>query len=325
VVPENPIGWTAGAVAARLGVAPSTLRTWNRRYGIGAAEHQTGRHRRYSDLDVSRLEAMCALVAEGLAPASAAQLVQGSNEHSGPRDQKRPPVADSQAAVHGLLSAVLRLDATAVQHALDQRIATTGVVDTWEALCVPALIDLGRRTESGSCIDAEHLFSWTLTTALHRVPGPTHPRHGRGVLLACAPGERHTLALDALRAALAERDALVRALGADLPVSALSAAACRIRPVAVALWAQTERTARTTLLTQAQSLPTSTVLALGPGWARRRLPRGVLTADTLTTAVLTLLATRHRQPPPRPEATRSERASVDRSSSDRVTWIPPTA
>lgn len=71
--------------------------------------------------------------------------------------------------------------------ALDQRIATMGVVDTWEALCVPALTDLGQRTASLSCIDAEHLFSWTLTDAMHRVPGPTDPRRSRGVLLACAP------------------------------------------------------------------------------------------------------------------------------------------
>jgi MerR family transcriptional regulator, light-induced transcriptional regulator len=303
---QNPFGWTAGAVAARVGVAPSTLRTWNRRYGIGPAEHQTGRHRRYSDLDVTRLQAMCALMAEGLAPASAAQLVQTGSERATARDRTeppvdrtRPPIADTQAAVQGLLSAVLRLDTTAVQRVLDQRIATTGVVDTWEAVCVPALTDLGQRTESRSCIDAEHLFSWTLTAALHRVPSPTDPRRNRGVLLACVPGERHTLALDALRAALAERGVLVRALGADLPMTALSAAACRTRPATVALWSQTQRTARTSLLTQARSLPTSTVLALGPGWARRRSPPGVLTADTLTAAILTILRTRPHTPPQR--------------------------
>jgi DNA-binding transcriptional MerR regulator len=288
---DNPPGWTAGAVAARLGVAPSTLRTWNRRYGVGPAEHATGRHRRYSDVDVSRLEAMCALVADGLAPAAAAQLVQnGKHPATGALPEERtPPVAVPQEAVQGLVSTVLRLDAPTVQRVLEQHFATVGVVGTWEALCVPTLTELGRRSESGSCVDAEHLFSWTLTGVLHRVAGPSPPGHSRGVLLACGPGERHTLALDALRAALAERGVLVRAFGADLPAAALIEAARRTRPVAIALWAQTERTARTALLAQAQSSPASAVIALGPGWARRRLQRGVLTADTLTTALLTIL------------------------------------
>ena len=60
------------------------------------------------------------------------------------------------------------------------------------------------------------------------------------------------------------------------------------------LMAMTDRTGRTALLAQAQSLPTPAVMALGPGWARRRLPRGVLTVDTLTTAVLTILTARPR-------------------------------
>ena len=42
----DEVGFSVGAVARRLGVAPSTLRTWNRRYGIGAHEFSPGRHRR---------------------------------------------------------------------------------------------------------------------------------------------------------------------------------------------------------------------------------------------------------------------------------------
>jgi DNA-binding transcriptional MerR regulator len=276
-------------------VATSTLRTWNRRYGIGPAEHEAGRHRRYNASDVARLEAMCALVVGGLAPASAAQLVRGGGGYTSDgllEEERGPSQADARAAVRGLLSAVLRLDADIVQRTVERRIATVGVVDTWVALCVPTLAELGRRTETGFCIEAEHLFSWALTAALHRVTGPVRRTHSRGVLLSCAPGERHTLALDALRAVLAERGVLVRVLGADLPTAALCDATSRTRPVAVALWAQTERTARVGVLAQVQTRGSAAVIALGPGWARRRMPRGVLTADTLPTAVLTILTAR---------------------------------
>ena len=49
---------TVAAVARRLGVAPATLRTWDRRYGIGPSGHAPGRHRRYSPEDMGRLELM---------------------------------------------------------------------------------------------------------------------------------------------------------------------------------------------------------------------------------------------------------------------------
>ena len=39
---------SVAAVARKLGIAPATLRTWDRRYGIGPAHHAPGKHRRYS-------------------------------------------------------------------------------------------------------------------------------------------------------------------------------------------------------------------------------------------------------------------------------------
>ncbi len=69
----DTIGFSVGAVARRLGVAPSTLRTWNRRYGIGARELSPGRHRRYTAEDIVRLEHMQKLILRGAAPADAAR------------------------------------------------------------------------------------------------------------------------------------------------------------------------------------------------------------------------------------------------------------
>jgi methanogenic corrinoid protein MtbC1 len=69
----DTVGFSVGAVARRLGVAPSTLRTWNRRYGIGARELSPGRHRRYTAEDIIRLEHMQRLILRGAAPADAAR------------------------------------------------------------------------------------------------------------------------------------------------------------------------------------------------------------------------------------------------------------
>ena len=71
------VGLTTGEVARRLGVAPTTVRTWDRRYGLGPDAHTGGRHRRWTATDVARLERMCALTATGIPPAEAARTVLG--------------------------------------------------------------------------------------------------------------------------------------------------------------------------------------------------------------------------------------------------------
>ena len=65
---------TVAAVAHRLGVAPATLRTWDRRYGLGPSEHQAGAHRRYTADDVLRLQTMRRLTLEGVPPGEAARV-----------------------------------------------------------------------------------------------------------------------------------------------------------------------------------------------------------------------------------------------------------
>jgi DNA-binding transcriptional MerR regulator len=65
---------TVAAVARRLGVAPSTLRTWDRRYGLGPSAHTAGSHRRYAVADLARLVVMRRLTGEGVSPAEAAQI-----------------------------------------------------------------------------------------------------------------------------------------------------------------------------------------------------------------------------------------------------------
>jgi transposase-like protein len=64
---------TVAAVARRLGVAPATLRTWDRRYGLGPSGHTTGRHRRYGPKDIAKLESMQQALLRGASPAEAAR------------------------------------------------------------------------------------------------------------------------------------------------------------------------------------------------------------------------------------------------------------
>ena len=118
------------------------------------------------------------------------------------------------------------------------------VVTTWDRLCRPVLVELIRRhLDHGGCIDAEHLLSWAISSALHQVTGAARTAGSRTTLLACAAGERHTLALEALRAALAEQGVPAQMLGVDLPTEALTSALLRLRPdsMQIGRWRSCER------------------------------------------------------------------------------------
>ncbi|MGN6598864.1 MAG: MerR family transcriptional regulator [Actinomycetes bacterium] len=80
VAPHPDVALTVAAVARRLGVAPATLRTWDRRYGLGPSGHTAGTHRRYTSADLARLSAMRRLVLDGVSPAEAARVVLDADE-----------------------------------------------------------------------------------------------------------------------------------------------------------------------------------------------------------------------------------------------------
>jgi DNA-binding transcriptional MerR regulator len=69
---------TVAAVARRLGIAPATLRTWDRRYGLAPSEHTAGAHRRYGPQDLARLALMRRLTLQGLPPGDAARVARAA-------------------------------------------------------------------------------------------------------------------------------------------------------------------------------------------------------------------------------------------------------
>lgn len=307
---------SAGAVARRLGVAVETLRSWDRRYGLGPADHRPGAHRRYTPGDLRRLESFCRLLADGAPTAEAARAAlrgasptaAGDAEHMG--DARKSDARSANRAgggstlpvgrpgvpsARGLARCAVRLDAPGVLDLLDAVIARDGVVAAWEQTIEPALRAVGRKwTEtSGRYVEVEHLLSWCSTVALHRVrpmldrgaPEPArHRTPSRRVLLACAPDEWHSLPLEALAAALTERAAPLRMLGPAVPEAALHAAVARIGPARVVLWSQTPRTADAALLSRLTGASGPQILAAGPGWSAYRFT-GVRVLTSLAEAV----------------------------------------
>jgi hypothetical protein len=323
VAPVGAPGVTVAAVARRLGVAPATLRTWDRRYCLGPSARSAGTHRRYSALDIARLDLMRRLVNTGVPPGEAARAALAAVVTTDQVGADGAPVLDSvpdldldplldelaapagggavasspQAApsVRGLARAAMSLDGIACREIVRESLDRRGVIWTWDNLLVPVLVGVGRKwQDTGRGVEVEHVLSESVMSALSGVISQLRtPVNRRPVLLSCAAEEMHSLPLFAVSAALAERRIGARVLGARMPHEALVAAIRRTGPAAVLVWSYTEGTGRSEHLADLPVMrPAPVVLAAGPGWSRP-LPPGVAHATDLVDAVTRLTRAAH--------------------------------
>ncbi len=284
-------GLTVAAVARRLGIAPATLRTWDRRYGLGPSEHSAGSHRRYSQADIARLEHMRRLVVSGVAPgeAAAACLTLTEVEPSTPPASGGAviPTPGASAAARGLARAARALDGESCVRIIRESLESVGVLATWESLLVPVLVGIGDSWEAnGAGVDVEHILSDSIEFSLStRAREVVSPREITSVLLASTDGDDHTLALWAVAAGLAERGVCARMLGRRVPYDALADAMTRTGPAVVFLWSQIPGSAQASDVEQLPDLrPAPVILLGGQGWVGET-PAGVERVGSLAETV----------------------------------------
>ncbi|RKE23501.1 MerR family transcriptional regulator [Streptomyces sp. TLI_171] len=311
----GPAGVSTGAVARRLGVSPTTIRSWERRYGIGPSHRDPGQHRRWSPDDIALLDEMCRLTSRGIPPAEAAKAARSASrpdtgdpagdrtrtpDHGHPDDdtgsatgRRGPATAPARSpggsraiplgtvspACRGLARAAVRLDGPEIARILRLALADLGAVRAWTEVMMPSLFAAGRKwaADAEQYVEVEHLLSWHVSAALRTAAvTPTRFVQAPPALLAAMPGEEHTLPLEAVAAAMAERGLPYRMLGAAVPPRALLDAVARLGPPAVMLWSQSHHTADLPLAQQvadAQWGPAGSrggprVIPAGPGWRR---------------------------------------------------------
>ena len=129
---EGTAPLTVAKLAERVGVSTSTLRTWDRRYGLGPSTRTQGAHRRYSALDVARIELVVSLIEKGVSTCDAAKQALTAE------DAEFDFEVQTDISVDQLSDACLRGNRALVRSMLERSITRDGLMRAWTDLIEPA-------------------------------------------------------------------------------------------------------------------------------------------------------------------------------------------
>lgn len=265
------------AVAQETGLNPTTIRAWERRYGLPEPQRTEGGHRQYCRRDIELLNWLVARQEEGITIARAVEMwqrLQATPEViAGPAADPLTAPAASGTQAADQLEALRQawLDACLV---FDRPRADQVLVDAFgrfapEVVCLelllPALAQIGQGwVDDEVTIQQEHFASELtvrrLETLISAVMPPSRPER---ILVACAPEDDHTIGPLLLTFLLRRRGWNVVYLGANVPAGEVETTLARVQPRLVILSAQQLHTAANLLDLAEAMRPRGVPLAYG--------------------------------------------------------------
>ena len=211
-----------GELSYRVGVRPELLRAWERRYGVLRPARSEKGFRLYSDADEWRVRLMQQKLQSGLSAAEAArevELSEGDREGTGPLET---PV-ELVAMLGGALE---QFDEEGAHAILDRLLGIHGLEVAIRQTLMPYLKDVGDRWAKGELnVAQEHFASRLLEGRLLALARGWNKGPGHRAILACPPGEQHTLPLVCFGLVLRNRGWRNIYLGGDSPLNTVQMAA----------------------------------------------------------------------------------------------------
>lgn len=232
-MPDTPC-YRIQTVAEMTGIPASTLRAWERRYGVPSPERTSAAYRLYSEADVALLRRMKQLTDSGVAPAEAVLLLRSD-------EPEAPAVDPTQSAFDfahtRMLAAVERYDAPALRLEASRACYLGRATDVYEGVLAPTMRAVGEGWLEGRIsVAQEHLASEVLLGLARDLNRLVQPEAELPLaMLACVEGELHSMPLYGLALRMASWQVRSEILGASTPPDALADAADALAPKLVAL------------------------------------------------------------------------------------------
>jgi DNA-binding transcriptional MerR regulator len=324
---SNAPAFNLKAVVRETGLKPDTIRAWERRYGVPKPRRTAGGHRLYSQRDIDLLKWMNARQHEGLSISRIVDLWKGLEAEGKDPLQVTSHTLMRQTMALGdvgelanlrqdWIQACLNFDEPRAEQALTQAFALFPLDNVVLDVLLRGLAEIGEGWYRGEvAVQQEHFASMLavrrLQTLIAASPMPTRAER---IMLACPPGEQHTISLLVINLFLRRQGWEVIDLGANVPLDRMESVVTQLRPQLVIASAQHLLTAHTlrsmSLILARLKVPLAfggTIYNRLPA-LRRRMTGHFLGEDLseLTGAVQEVL----RAPWPLPEAVETPRECV---------------
>jgi MerR family transcriptional regulator, light-induced transcriptional regulator len=216
-------GVRIGELSYRVGVSPDLLRAWERRYGLLSPSRSESGYRLYTARDEWRVRLMLEKLRSGLSAAEAARAIATMERESNLPDGS---VETPLELTRELGTALESFDEDGAHQALDRLLGLHGLERAIRDALMPYLNGLGERwARDEVTVAQEHFASRLLEGRLLALARGWNRGPGRRAVLACPPGEQHTLPLVCFGLVLRNRGWRNIYLGADTPPNTVHMAA----------------------------------------------------------------------------------------------------
>ena len=220
---EEAARFRIGELSYRVGVSPDVLRAWEKRYRLLRPSRSKGGYRLYTKRDEWRVRLMQQQLWSGLSAAQAAQQVAQIERESNLRDES---IETPSELAEQLASSLEAFDEDRAHDLLDRLFGLHGLESAIRDALMPYLSQLGERwARRQVSVAQEHFASRLIEGRLLALARGWNKGPGRRAVLACPPGEQHTLPLVSFGLILRTRGWRNIYLGAETPPSTVLMAA----------------------------------------------------------------------------------------------------
>lgn len=213
-------------VSEHTGVPTTTLRAWERRYGLLKPGRTAKGHRLYTQQDIDLVKQVVGLLKDNHTISEAIRLINDPVHQldSADREQRHWDQFRSR-----MLTAIEHFNESALDRYYSEALSLYPVDMVTEKVIIPVLQSLGERWESRDAgIAEEHFFSAYLRNKLGARMHHESPRsRGKRILVCCMPGEHHELGILLFCIAALSGGYQVLYLGTNLPVEQVRQVALR--------------------------------------------------------------------------------------------------
>jgi DNA-binding transcriptional MerR regulator/DNA-directed RNA polymerase subunit L len=284
---ETPT-YNLGVVTKETGINPDTLRAWERRYGLPQPARSEGGHRLYSQHDIEVISWLMSRQNEGMSISKAVKLWNTLKAEGKDPLQEMPTLITTETKRQGIEFPPGTQVAEYAQAWIDACMAfdepsAEGIVSHAFAMYPPEVVcfdilfaglsQIGSYWYQGEAtVQQEHFASALVERRINALlAAATTPARKDKVIIACPPGEDHTLAALLVAYLLKQRGWEAVYLGADVPLNQLEATVDAVKPALVVATSQQLSAAASLLDVATRLLDVGTQIAFG-GLIFNRLP-----------------------------------------------------